>query len=618
MYTLRSSGVSRSVTVAVIVVIIIIGVAAALILTRKPSTSSSSTVPPSTSTSSTSSSSSSSSSTSTPPALPNTLVIDEASSPSTNDPGAVIDNNGLELAQNTELPLIFFNKSSYSQFIPVLATSWNESANGLSYTFKLRQGVYYSNGDPFNAYVVWWNIYRDMYINQPADFIFYTYFNTSGVSVADVNSFNTATNTPTNSTLLSIMENPHNSVTVLGPYEVQFHLSNPFVAFLYTIGTSPWVFVDPHVVEEHGGVVVNQPNSWMSVNGTTVGDGPYICEQYVPNQFAVLEANPHYWAENLSINFFTAPPHIQKVVIYYKTDELTRTLDLESNKAQAAIITFNDIKNVLSAGKNLYIPATGPSGSLEFVTIDTERAPTNNSLVREAIVAAINVTQIEQEVYNGYAVPVVGPEPSGFFGYNSSIKPPAYNLTLARELLKEAGYPNGQGLPPINFVYPQSAYLSLVAQIMVQDLAQIGITLQPQQVSFDTWLSISLVPGTNSTAPILNYGSWTYYPDFSAYEFIVDQQLGAFFFLNNQTINNLILESNTQLNPTLRAEEISQVTLDVKQNAAVIWLGQDLDLYDTGGGFGPVIWNNCLSGMWYNTAFNGIAFNSVYYTCTPS
>ncbi|MEM3794750.1 MAG: ABC transporter substrate-binding protein [Thermoprotei archaeon] len=546
------------------------------------------------------------------------MVIDEASSPSTNDPGAVIDNNGLELAQNTELPLIFFNKSSYSQFVPVLATNWSISPDGMTYTFWLRHGVYYSNGDPFNAYVVWWNIYRDMYINQPADFIFYTYFNTSGVTVHDLNEFNNSQNAPTNATLLSIMQNPSNSVTVVNPYEVQFHLTNPFEPFLYTIGTAPWVFVDPHVVEQHGGVVANQPNSWMAVNGTTVGDGPYITQQYVPNQFAVLIANPHYWAANQTINFFTSPPHINKVIIYYKTDELTRSLDLESNKAQAAIITFNDIKSVLSSDSNLYIPNTGLSGSLEFITIDTEKYPTNNTLVRRAIISAINITQIEQEVYNGYAVPFVGPEPKGFFGYNSSITPPPYNVTLAKQLLKEAGYPNGQGLPTINFVYPTSAYLSLVAEILQQDLAQVGIKLQPQQVSFDTWLSLSETPGNNTNAPLLTYGSWTYYPDFSAYEFIVDQQLGAFFFLNNQTINTLILESNTQLNQTLRAEEISLITLYVKQNAAVIWLGQDVDLYDTGGGFGPVIWNKCLSGMWYNTAFNGIPFNSVYYTCNPS
>lgn len=600
-------GISRAIFAIVVVVLLVIAgsIAYFAIPSGKSSTTSSTT-----SSSSTSASSSSS--------LPTTLTVDEASNPSSNDPGTVVDNNGLELAQNTQLPLVFYNKTDYQQVLPVLATSWTSAPGGLTYTFNLRSGVYYNNGNPFNAYVVWYNVYRDLIIDQSSDFIFYLYFNTTGVTAGDVNSFNTATNVPTNSTLLGIMENPHNSVTVLNSTAVQFHLFTPFAAFMKTIGTAPWVFVDPYVVQQHGGVVAGQPNTYMAANGTYVGDGPYVTQVWIPNQYAILVANPHYWAQNITNNFMLAPAHIPKIVINYKTDELTRSLDLQSNKAQGSIITFNNIPSVLASDSNLVIPQTGLSGSIEFVTINTERGPTNNSLVRQAILNAINITQIEAEVYNNYAVPFVGPTPKGFFGYNNSAAPTPYNLAQAKQLLTEAGYPNGNGIPAINFVYPQSAYLGLVATIMKQDLAQIGITLNPQQVSFDTWLSLSLVPGTNSTSPILNYGSWTYVPDFSGYEFIVDQQLGAFYFLNNATINALVTQSNSQLNPTLRAQEISQVQADVQQNAAVIWLGQAVDFYDTGGGFGPTVWNSCVSGLWYSTAYNGVPFNSVYYSCNPS
>jgi ABC-type transport system substrate-binding protein len=152
---------------------------------------------------------------------------------------------------------------------------------------------------------------------------------------------------------------------------------------------------------------------------------------------------------------------------------------------------------------------------------------------------------------------------------------------------------------------------------MTQDLSQVGITLKPQEVSYDTWLSLQITPGENSTAPLMAYGSWTYYPDFSAYEFTVDEQLGSYMYLNNQTINQLITQSNSEVNPTLRAHEISQITYDVQQQAAAIWLGQDIDLYDTGAGWGPTLWSTCVSGMWYNVAWDGIAFNSVYYACTP-
>lgn len=553
--------------------------------------------------------------------LPSSLIVDEASSPGPVDPGTAYDNNAGEIAQNTNLPLVFYNGSSTTTIIPVIAQSWNESANGMTYTFFLRNDVYYNNGNPVNAYVVWYNFYRDMFINQGADFTLFAFFNTTGVTVGDVNSLNNSQNSPNgNTTLLGIMQNASNCITVLNSTAVQFHLISPQVWLLPAITYTPFDLADPYIIQQNGGVALNQPNSWMSVNGTNVGDGPYITQTLIPNQYAILVANPHYWAQNITGNIFLQPAKIKEIMINYKTDELTRELDLENNRAQGAIIAFNDIKSVLnsSSASNMYIPDTGLSTTLEFVAIDTLRSPTNNSLVRQAIVDAINVSQIEAVVYEGYSSPVIGPDPIGVPGYNSSLTTPTYNVTLAKSLLAQAGYPNGQGLPSINFIYPQSAYVSIVAQILQSDLSKIGITLMPEQVSFDVWVSDIGISGTNSTSPILEYGSWSAPPDFAFYEYIVDADLGAFGFLNNQTINNLVTESATQLNQTLRAQEISQITTETLQQSAVVWFGQDLDLYSTGGGFGPTIWNSCISGLYYSPAFDGVPFNTVYYACAPT
>ena len=95
--------------------------------------------------------------------------------------------------------------------------------------------------------------------------------------------------------------------------------------------------------------------------------------------------------------------------------------------------------------------------------------------------------------------------------------------------------------------------------------------------------------------------NWTYYADFSAYEYLVDNAFGVFGNMHNQTIVNLVDESNTQLNSTLRGEEISQITEDVKQSASILWLAQDIDVYDPGAGIGPTMFNHCVTGLWYNT-----------------
>lgn len=592
---------------AVIVIIIVIaaGVGVYFATQPKPSAPVSSTV------------------SSTSVSLPTTLVVDERAVPGSMDPGVVIDNDGLEVAQNTNLPLVFcgFNDTSCSssRLVPVLSSSWTGSSDGMTYTFLLRNGVYYNNGDPFNAYVVWWNVYRDMIINQASDFIFYLYFNTTGVTVADVNSLNNAQNMP-NSALLQIMENPHNSVTVLNASAVQFHLTNAFVPFMASIETAPWVFVDPYVVEQHGGVALNEPNSYMSFNGTIVGDGPYVTQVYLPSEYTIMVANPHYWAQNMTgmeTNYILEPPKIPKVIINYKPDELTRALDLERGMAQVSPISFDDLKKVFAACSACYIPNIGLSGTVEFVMIDSLKPPLDNVLVRRAIIAAINVTQIQQTVYNGYAVSFVGPAPAGVPYYDSSVPNAAYNVTLAKQLLAKAGYPNGQGLRAMDFYYFTSTYHSLEAQMMKADLAQVGITLNLHEISAATLFSLEPMPGQNATAMDMATDDWTYYADFSAYEFIIDQRFGAFGNMANDTIYNLILKSNTEINPTARGQEISQIMRDVQQSASEMWMGQDVDTYDTGAGMGPTLFNKCVAGLWYNSDFNGIDFNSVYFACAP-
>jgi len=356
------------------------------------------------------------------------------------------------------------------------------------------------------------------------------------------------------------------------------------------------------------------------VNGSAVGDGPYVMQTWIQNQYAILVANPNYWAKNLtglgpSARFLQVPP-VRQITLNYKTDELTRSLDLEKGNVQAATISFNDISNVLKAATSAYIPHLGQTGGLEYVTIDSEKGPTNNTLVRRAIIAAVNTSQIQQAAYEGYAAPFVGPVPKEVPGYNDSIAGPAYNLTLAKALLAQAGYPGGKGFPTINFVYPTSAYLSLVAQILVADLGQIGITVQAQQVSIAVFSTLEFAtPGTNASAPILAWGSFSFIPDFAGYEYIVDSSLNLEFYLNNATINQLVNTYNTELNPQAAAKDLTQITNNVQQNAVFIWLGQGIDQYNIGSGVGITIWNKCVTGFWYNFGFNGIPYNALSLSC---
>jgi ABC-type transport system substrate-binding protein len=603
--------VKRPVLAVIVIIIVVAAGVGAYLATR---TSPSAVVSSSTSVGSSSSSASS----------PAEFVIDDPYVPESFDPSVVISAVGEEVTSQYALPLMFCNPVPGCQsYLPVLATSWNVSSDDLTYTFNLRNNVYFSNGDPWNAYVVWWNLYRNLYVNQPTDGnLFEQTLNTTGVSVGDVNALNSPSNDPgSNSTLLSIMQNLHNSVTVLSPTEVQVHLTAPFQGFMQFLPVGlDWAQVDPYVVEQHGGVVANTINSWMALNAGTVGDGPYIVQTYVPSQYVILVANPNYWAQNITDNFMLHPARIPKVVINYKTDELTRALDVETGKAQASVISFNDIKNVLAANSSLYIPNFGPGGTMEWIMLDTEKPPLSNILVRRAVIAAINVTQIQSSVYEGYSGPVVGPDLHGFFGYNESMKPPQYNLTEARSLLNQAGYPNGVGLPPLVFMYPTSAYLTQVAEIVTTDLSQIGINVKAQQLSTATFLSIDeSCCASNPSFPDIAVGSWSWTSDVSSYMFLIDAQLGAWLNLNDSAVHALVVKSNYEVDTTARAREISQLTELVQRDAADIWLGQDSDLPSTGDGVGPTIFSSSVTGdpgWWSNPnywIFVGVPYNTVYY-----
>jgi len=607
--TLYKSAVTRTVAALVIVIIIVVaglGVGLYSYFTTQSATSTA---------------------TSTAGQLP--LVVDLKGSPDTLDPLMAFSGEGEEINGNVFLAPLYYNNSA-TQFFPVTARSWVVSPDGCTFTFNWRNDIYYSNGDPFNAYVVWFGIYRALFTAVGLGYLAGLVFNSTGVTLTDVNSLNNSMNTPS-SALLSVMQNPNAAVTVLNSTATRFNLTHPCFAsnFLGVMAAGyMFLFTDPYFIEQHGGVVADQAPSYFTIHGSDVGDGPYVVQTYIPDEYAVLVANPHYWAQNLpasdpGYNYFTRPARIQKVILNFKTDEMTRALDIESNRAQSAIIQFPDIKNVLAGDKNLYVPNWGPSGTVEFIGLDSFKPPLNNVLVRRAVIDAINLTLIQQSVFNGYSMSVVGPALHGFFGYDESIQPPPYNPDEARRLLAEAGYPNGTGLRPLTFLLVSGSFLLNAAQIIEQELAQVGITVNIQITTEASQIAIAQSCCGNSTGyPDLVTAGTTFYPDMFGTASLIDMQLMSWFFFDNATIDSLIAEYSYTYNQTLRAQLVSQVTLMVQQQAPVIWLSQDVDVPQTGNGVGPVVFNSCLVsdlvGNPYYWVFQGIPYTSEHWVCSPT
>ncbi|MGI0079743.1 MAG: ABC transporter substrate-binding protein, partial [Nitrososphaerales archaeon] len=350
-------GVGRiAVAVIVIIIIIIAGASVYYASTLGKGGTSSSSSCCTTQNSSSSTQSSSSHTTS------DTLVVEEGQQPDSMDPAVEFTTPGNEITFNVYQGLVAPDLSSNTQYVGVLAQNWTTSSDQLNWNFSLRQGVKFSNGDPFNAYVMWYSLYRTLVMNQlPAFILGQNFANTTlanfNVSAAMLNSMSYASPSAAN---LTIMESPNQSFQVLNQYEIELHVGYgyngnvSYSALLATL-TAPCAFaVDPIVVSANGGVVAGQKNAWMETNA--VGTGFYLLNSWVQGQSVKLVKNTNYWGNNLPAsqqNYAIEPAILNTIIIYYKPTS-TRIADLKSGFAQ--ILGASDVTEVSSISSLTQIP----------------------------------------------------------------------------------------------------------------------------------------------------------------------------------------------------------------------------------------------------------------------
>ncbi len=535
MHNSGKKAVSRVlIAVVVVVIVLIAGIGAYYALTISRS---------STTTSSSSSSSSISSSTSSK-SSPNTLVVEEGTQPDSLDPAVEFTTPGNEITSNIYQGLVAPSLTVSNGYIGELASSWTSSANQMQWNFTLRNGVTFSNGDPFNAYVMWYSLYRTIVMNQAPAFILeqnFANFTDTPALAAILNSINYTSPSSAN---LTVMENPSQSFEVINQSEIALNLGYgyngnvSYSALLATL-TAPSSFaVDPKVVLQNGGVVANEKNTWMETNA--IGTGFYLCNSgcWINSESVTLTKNANYWADNLStseLNYAIQPATLQTIVIYYKS--VTSTIaDLKSGAAQ--IIGAPDTSEISSVQSVESIPGVNVTIlPIEFGSAEAAyyiymnpfiNSQFNSTLVREAISYAIDYSGIISAVFGGDAQTWIGPVPPGFPNYNQSTSgliSHNYNATLAAELLNEAGYastlPNGTKLagstfPTLNFVYCSDLVSESNAEPYIQsELSAIGIKINPVELTFDDYTSYLFTP-TPSANTTNGFGIGYYSEDYFA------------------------------------------------------------------------------------------------------
>ncbi len=449
----------------------------------------------------------------------NPLVIDQPETPDTLDPAVTFSTPGWAAVQQVYQELINYNQTSTTSFVGELAKNWSTSHDGFHWNFTLWPNEHFSNGDPVNAYVVWYSLYRDLIMNQASSFILNEnfwfpgewYYQSDGASLqwndslvnALTNDLNTWNFFQPTSSEIAYMGAANQSFQVLSPTQIEYNLgfgyldSTPFtVPYAYVLpelSAPNSAAVDPSVVDAHGGVAVNSTNDWMSTN--MLGTGAYVLSSYSLSSGFTLTPDPNYWGQSAA----TSVPWDNVIQPAKSTIETlfqsTTSIDIQNLRGGAAAAvsfayvgpsTVTELKGVACVTVQSLPTAFGATAGSWWIYMNQNTFPFNNLSVREAVVHSIDYPTIVQDAFGGYAEQWVGPVPPSYPFYNPSNLPNySYNPTLAQQEIQNSPCANSAcaNMQPLHYSYIDLGDWATVATILKQDLSVIGIPIDPVPIS---------------------------------------------------------------------------------------------------------------------------------------
>jgi len=563
--------------------------------------------------------------------------VDEPTEPDYLDPAVTYETSGWEVVEQIYQGLLTYNGTSDTTYEGVLASAWTVSPDGMNYTFMLRPNVQFSNGDPFNAYVEWYSVYRTIVMDQSPSWILSQNLAagngvTFNVTDSMLNSINYFSPSPAN---LTAMSNPEQSVVVLNASAIQFNLGYgyngdaPYSAFLATLVTPMAMAVDPAVVLSHGGVVNGTENDYMTTNA--LGTGFYELQSWVLGQSVSLVKNPNYWANSLpksELNNAIAPAILNNIIIYYK-DSATSIADLSAGTVQmiSVPVTYYNVTTPIPGVTTTILPIVfGSSEDVHYVYLDTAAFPLFNNLdVRKAIANAIDYQDIIRLVFSGHAQQWVGPVPPGFQYYNEStvgLTPYQYNPVEAAISLAQAGFvshlPNGTTLnsggkqfPAVPFLYDSDDPTDQgAAEIITSNLGAIGIPITLTSLPFRQYATLIDSSSNENTTFAMGFGyyseDYTASIDYVSY-FTSTNDIGSSAYVDSQVLN-LTTQAATALNSSTIIEAFHNISERMYNNYTDIWLYVPEFMAVTANGITGIIPNPAGSGMGYFLYYNTISF----------
>jgi peptide/nickel transport system substrate-binding protein len=524
------------------------------------------------------------------------------------------------------------------QYLPGLADSWSMSSDGKTYTFNLKQNVKFSNGDPFNAYQVWGEMYGFYYLsgNSTSWFESYNLFDMSPVNFgpATIDLMTKSGLLNPSQDLLNVMTNNAWPIYVTDPYTIVFHLAAPFVWFPGTLIAFEGFMFDTQYVLANGGFGTPVSfNSYFNMHPIP-GTGPYVVSGMSENAYVKFDQNPSYWGANMTADEIAKQPlndpgHAKHVILYNKPDDVARYSDLSANTVQIAAIQAPDWNLVTSNPQTYsYVKLPPWAMSVAWWGLNTHLYPTNIREVRQAIVHAINYTDLYQKGWLGAMSPWMGPEYPAWKDYYDlgNFPPYQYNLTLAKQYLAQAEqeYPNITSVPFLVRVPSGATAFINAAQVLQSDLAELGFTLNIQVVSSSLEWSVYGNYQTNvaNAAEIGQISVWganwapaTLTPLENWVDFVSNASLwGNSAAYSNPVVEKAISSFTSSTDTAYIQSQVKLAQAQIYNDAPYIWVGT-YGLWEPAGG--SLVWKpSIVTGFMTDPLWNGQSTAPLFNTVT--
>lgn len=369
------------------------------------------------------------------------------------DPYDANDSLSQTVAKSFYQGLFGFDKDM--KLVNVLADSYAVSPDGLTYTVKLHPGVKFHDGSAFNAAAVKVNLDR---ASNPDN---------------RLKRYN----------LFKMIE----KTDVVDDLTVKITLKTPFSAFVNNLAHPAAVMISPAALKQYGKDIGFHP----------VGTGPYRFVAWNQTDFVKVEKFSGYWKAGL--------PKLDSITWRPVVDNNTRAALLQTGEAQFAYpIPFEQAK-VLEKNDKLALVAS-PSILHRYISMNVTQKPFDNPKVRQALNYAINKEALIKVAFSGYATPAEGPLP-GSIDYSVKYQPWPYDPAKARELLKEAGYPDG--FTTTLWSSHNHSTAQKVLQFTQQQLAQVGVKVQVTAMDAGQRAAEVEGKGVKETGVRLFYTGWS-------------------------------------------------------------------------------------------------------------